>query len=399
MKKSKDHRQLGVEMDLFFIDPLVGKGFPIWLPNGVALKNKIRDFIIEQEKKYKFELVETPVIGSIELYKTSGHYDHYKENIFPSMKLDENEEFVLRPMACPHHIMIYKHRLRSYKNLPLRLAEQVYQFRYESSGGLLGLERVRAMNLTDSHIFLRDDQIEQEIENAFNIVKSTLDKFNINIEYIELALHDSKDKEKYHQDDEKWRLAEQSLKNFLENKNIKYVSKVGEAAFYGPKIDIQIKTKLNHTITLSTIQLDFLLPEKFDIFYVDKHLNKKRPIMIHRGLIGTYERFISVLLEQTQGDFPLWLAPIQVAVIPISKEQLKYAKEVYQTLLNNNIRAILDDSEERLSNKIRLLNERKIKIQLIIGKNEEEENKVTYRLLGKTASKTVNLKDILNLFK
>ncbi|BDV02229.1 MAG: hypothetical protein HPAVJP_1180 [Candidatus Hepatoplasma vulgare] len=399
MEKNKDHRQLGIEMDLFFIDPFVGKGFPIWLPNGLILKNKIRDFIIEQEKKYNFELVETPVIGSVELYKKSGHYDHYKENIFPIMKLDEGEEFVLRPMACPHHIMIYKHKLRSYKNLPIRLAEQVYQFRYESSGGLLGLERVRAMNLTDSHIFLRDDQIEQEIENAFNIVKSTLEKFNINIDYIELALHDPKDKEKYHQDDEKWRLAEQSLKNFLENKNIKYISKIGEAAFYGPKIDIQIKTKLNHIITLSTIQLDFVLPEKFDIFYVDKNLNKKRPIMIHRGLIGTYERFISVLLEQTQGDFPLWLAPIQVAVVPVSKYQSNYANEIYNSLIDNNIRAILDDTEERLSNKIRILNERKVKIQLIVGENEERDGKVSCRLLGKKANKIVVLKDILNLFK
>lgn len=395
----KDHREIASQMELFFIDPLVGKGFPMWLPNGTKLKNVIKDFIIKQEEKFKFLLVETPNLGSVDLYKASGHYSHYKENIFPEMKLDSNESFVLRPMACPHHIMIYKSKPRSYRELPLRLAEQVYQYRYEPSGSLLGLERVRSMNLTDSHIFLREDQIEQEIENAYNIVKSTLDRFNIKIDFIELALHDPKDKEKYYDDQEQWRISEQGLRNFLEKRGIKYISRTGEAAFYGPKIDIQIKTRLNHTITLSTIQLDFTLPKKFDLYYIDKYQNKKVPIMIHRGLIGTYERFISVLLEQTQGNLPLWLAPVQFVIIPISKNQLDYANEIFDSLKKHGARVILDDSDERLANKIRHHNERKVKIQLIVGEKEQKSKKISYRIFGKNENKIATLNEILTLLK
>ncbi len=399
-RESRDHRKIGKNLDLFFIDQTAGKGLPIWLPNGVALKHTIRDFIIKQENKQDYWQVETPVIGSSELYKTSGHYYHYKEGMFPEMINQEKEEFILRPMACPHHVLVYKQKPRSYRELPIRIAEQVMQYRYEASGALIGLERVRAMELTDGHLFLREDQLANEIELAYELIESTLKKFNIEIDHIELALHDPNDKEKYHGDSEMWAKSEKILKDFLDNKGIEYNAKEGEAAFYGPKIDIQIKTALGHIITVSTVQLDFLLPERFDINYINKDNEKVRPIMIHRGHIGTYERFISVLLEQTKGDLPMWLAPVQAVIFPVNNDvHLEYANNLYKKLKDNGVRVKIDDRNERLSYKVREAQTSKIKTQIIIGDDEVKNNTVSYRFYGSEETTTISIDEILNIYK
>ncbi|BDU67705.1 MAG: hypothetical protein TYPL_3580 [Candidatus Tyloplasma litorale] len=399
-REQRDHRRVGKNLNLFFIDETVGKGLPIWLENGVLLKKQIKDYIWKQEEKYGSSQIETPVLGSINLYKTSGHYYHYKDNMFPQMKIEENENFMLRPMACPHHVLVYKRKPRSYKELPIRLAENVKQYRYEHSGSLIGLERVRAMELTDSHIFLREDQLKNELKKGFNLIQETLNKFNIEIDYIELALHDSKNLEKYHGDKKLWSKSEKILKEFLNEIKIKYVEMKGEAAFYGPKIDIQIKTALCHQITVSTIQLDFMLPERFNLKYINAKKEKIQPIMIHRGLIGTYERFISILLEQTKGDLPMWLSPQQAIIIPLNNNvHLEYANKVLSILKNNNVRAKIDCSEERLSNKIRIHQMAKVKTQIIIGDNEVKNNLISYRFFGSEETKTINLSEITNIYK
>ncbi len=399
-RQERDHRKVAKDLDLFMIDDLSGKGMPIWLENGVLLKRQIQDYIWKQEKKYGSQQIETPVLGLIDLYKTSGHYDHYKENMFPEMKIEENETFMLRPMACPHHVLVYKRKPKSYNDLPIRISENVKQYRYEHSGALIGLERVRAMELTDSHIFLREDQLKDEIIKGFSLIEETLNKFDIEIDYIELALHDPSNKEKYHGDKKLWLKSEKILKEFLDEKKIKYKEMKGEAAFYGPKVDVQIKTALGHIITVSTIQLDFLLPERFKLTYKNSKQELIRPIMIHRGLIGTYERFISVLLEQTKGNFPMWLAPRQAVIIPINnKSHGKYANVIYQKLLDENVRVKIDDSDERLSNKIRIHQQAKVKTQIIIGDEEMNNNKVTYRFYGEEESNTVTISELISLYK
>ncbi len=399
-REQRDHRKVGEALDLFYIDQTIGKGLPIWLENGVQLKRQIKDYIWKQEEKYGSSQIETPVLGSIDLYKTSGHYDHYKDGMFPDMINQEGENIILRPMACPHHVMVYKRKPRSFRDLPVRIAENVKQYRYEHSGALIGLERVRAMELTDSHIFLREDQLKSELERGFDLIVETLKEFNIEIDYIELALHDPSNGEKYHGDKELWQKSELILKEFLDKKNVKYVAMEGEAAFYGPKIDVQIKTALGHQITVSTIQLDFLLPERFELSYIDSEQNKIQPIMIHRGLIGTYERFISVLLEQTKGNLPMWLAPQQAVIIPVNNEAHgEYANEILNLLKENGVRVKLDDSEERLGNKIRIHQTSKVKTQLVIGDDEVNNRNVTYRFYGQEETHTVSIDEIVNIYK
>lgn len=399
-RESRDHRKLGKELEIFMIDEAIGKGLPVWLPNGVALKTKIKEFILKQEAMYDYMQIETTAIASKTLFQTSGHYDHYKDSMFPEMVIEENETFMLRPMSCPQHIIVYKHKPRSYRDLPFRLAEQVKQYRFEASGALIGLERVRSMELTDSHIFIREDQIKDEMKKVMELVQTTLDKFEVKIDYIELALFDPNNLEKYHGDIEMWKIAETKLREFLNEMNINFVEKIGEAAFYGPKIDIQIKTALGHTITVSTIQLDFLLPEKFNLNYIDSNNEKVKPILIHRGLIGTYERFISILLEQNKGVFPMWLAPQQAVVIPVNNEKHgEYAKEIYNHLKNNDIRVKLDSTEERLSNKIRIHQSSKVKSQLIIGDEEIENKNISIRMYGEENTKTLSLEELVKLYK
>ncbi len=399
--ESRDHRKIGEALDLFFIDDLIGKGLPVWLPNGVALKRQIQKFILEQERKNGFLQVQTPNIGSLDLFIASGHYSHYNESIFPYMENKEHEKFLLRPMSCPMHVRVFKRKPRSYKELPIRIAEQVMMYRYEASGALLGLERTRAMELTDSHIFLAEDQLRDELSMMYSMIAETLEKFDIKIEYVELALHDPKDTKKYHGDPKMWERAENMLRDYLDKEKIEYVEKSGEAAFYGPKIDIQIRTAIGHLITVSTLQLDFYLPEKLHVEYIDKNNEKKSPIMVHRGFIGTYERFISVLLEQTKGNLPMWLAPQQAVVIPINnKFHHDYATEIYQKLFDNEVRVHLDDSDERLNNKIRQAQTKKIKVQIFIGDKEVKDKTVSYRFYGEEETKVANsFEELLKLFQ
>jgi len=399
--KQRDHRKLGKELKIYTIIPEAGQGLVFWLPNGVALRKVLEDYSYNIQKEDGYQFVSTPILGSRWLYETSGHWDHYRENMFPTMTTsDKTEEFVLRPMSCPHHCLIYKSELRSYKELPIRYSENVIMHRWEATGGLTGLERVRGMNLTDAHLFVRPDQIKEEVAKAYNLINKAINDLNIKVDYIELALHDSNDIEKYHNDQELWEKSENAVRDTLNNLKIKYVEAVGEAAFYGPKIDIQVKTLSGKIITFATIQLDFLLPDKFDLNYIDSDGTKKRPVMIHRGLISTYERLISILLEQTGGAFPTWLAPVQVNIIPVNNEyHLEYAKNIKNLLFKENIRVELDEREEKLGYRMRESQTNKIPFTIIIGDNEKENNTISYRKFGTNETITLSQEDFISMLK
>ncbi|AVN64237.1 MULTISPECIES: threonine--tRNA ligase [Mesoplasma] len=399
-RRSRDHRIINKTLKIFGFDHLVGPGLPLWMPNGTIVKEEIKKYLKEKEWEYDYINVTTPVIGTVELYKKSGHWDHYGEDMFQPFNggSGSDEQFILRPMNCPHHVAVYKQEQRSYRDLPLRIAEHALQHRYESSGSLTGLERVRAMELTDSHIFVRPDQVETEFKSIYKLVTEVLETFNIQIDYLSLSLRDPEDKVKYYQDDKMWDEAEAALEKVLQDLNIEYKKCIGEAAFYGPKLDIQIKTAQNHEITVSTIQLDFLLPKKFDVTYIDQNQEFKAPIMIHRGLIGTYERFIATLLEQTKGVLPLWLAPNQVEIIPVgSEENIEYATEVKKQLKKDFIRTHVDLRDERLSYKIRDAQTSKIPYQLVLGDQERKDNSVTYRQYGSEQQTTIELNEFKNM--
>ena len=389
-RKERDHRKIGKELKIFTITEETGKGLALWLPNGYTIRKTLEDYTYNLERKNGYKHVSTPVVGSKKLYEISGHWAHYQENMFPLMERD-GEEFVLRPMSCPHHMMVYKSDLRSYRDLPIRYAENVSQYRYEASGALTGIERVRGMNLTDSHIFARPDQIKDEFKSAFRLVNKAIGDLGLEIDYVELALRDA-DKGKYHDDDQLWDNAENTLREVLNELGVEYTEIKGEAAFYGPKVDIQVRTALNHIITMSTIQLDFLLPERFDLTYIAEGGVKERPVVIHRGLISTYERLISILLEQYKGAFPTWLAPVQVKVIPVSLDvHCDYSREVYNLLFNEDVRVEQDLREEKLGYKIREAQTNKIPYQLVIGDKEKANRSVTYRKFGSQDQVTVSL--------
>ncbi len=394
--KQRDHRKIGQALKLYSIIPEAGQGLVFWLPNGTELKRQLENYAYQIQNEDGYEFVSTPVVGSRWLYETSGHWEHYKEGMFPVMSSDEGEELVLRPMSCPHHCLIYKSELRSYKDLPIRLSENVLQHRWEASGGLTGLERVRAMNLTDAHLFVRPDQMQDEIAKAYNLVAKAIKDLKIEIDYVELALHDKNDLEKYHNDEELWQKAENSVRDTLNKLGINYKEMVGEAAFYGPKIDIQVKTITGKIITFATIQLDFLLPERFDLSYVDATGQKQRPVMIHRGLISTYERLIAILLEQNMGAFPTWLAPVQVYNIPVKCEyHLEYAKEIENILKENNIRVKLDAREEKLSYKMREAQTKKVPFTLILGDKERAERTISFRRFGSQDTTTLTIEEFI----
>lgn len=394
-RKERDHRKIGKDMNIFTFNQLSGQGFPIWLEDGVLIKNSIKDYIKEVEPRYGFKEIQTPDLGSEELYKTSGHLAHYSDDMFNTIEAD-NERLILRPMTCPHHLLVYKHTRRSYKDLPIRYSEHAKLYRYEKSGALIGLERVRAMELTDSHIFCRRDQIEAEFKNAYALITEVMAKFDVEIDYISLSLRDPEDKEKYFDNDQMWNDAEDQLRSVLKEMKVEYTEVIGEAAFYGPKLDIQVKTVLGHEITMSTIQLDFLLPERFDISYVDEKETKVRPVLIHRGLIGTYERFISILLEQTKGDLPFWIAPRQATIIPVNNEfHLEYAKDVEKQLLAKGIRVHFDDRNERLGKKIREAQTSKTKYQIVIGDKEIEDKTINVRAYGQQDQVSMTMKEFL----
>lgn len=397
-RKERDHRKLGKQLRIFHLDRDAGQGLAMWLPNGYTIRKVLEDYVYDLERKAGYLHVSTPVLGTKKLYQISGHFDHYEEHMFPVMERD-GESFVLRPMSCPHHMIIYNSELRSYRDLPIRLAEIVTMHRYEASGALTGLERVRAMTLTDSHIFVREDQIKQEVLAAYNLILRAIDDLGLEIDYVELALRDE-EKGKFHDDDEKWDYAESVMKALLDEENISYREVKGEAAFYGPKIDIQVRTAMDHVITMSTVQLDFLLPERFDLTYIGQDGAKHRPVVIHRGLVSTWERLMSILLEQYKGAFPLWLAPIQMQLIPVNSEAHgEYANTLHKYFIDKGFRSSIDAREEKLGYRIREGQTQKIPYQLVIGDNEVDTNTVTYRRYGEKAQKTVSLDEFVMLMQ
>ena len=397
-RKERDHRKLGKELRIFELSNDAGQGLALWLSNGYTVRKILEDYVYKLEKKAGYLHVSTPVLGTKKLYEISGHWDHYRDNMFPVMERD-GETFVLRPMSCPHHMIVYKSDLRSYRDLPIRYAEIVTQHRYEASGALSGLERVRAMTLTDAHLFVRKDQIKKEVLDAYNLILQAIDDLGLEIEYVELALRD-KEKGKFHDNDELWDLAEQMMKELLDEEGIEYTAMTGEAAFYGPKIDIQVRTAMGHVITMSTVQLDFLLPERFDLTYIGQDGEKHRPVVIHRGLISTWERLMSILLEQYKGAFPTWLAPTQIRVIPVSLDNHDaYAKKINDLFIDYNLRSELDMREEKLGYKIRAAQTEKIPYQIVVGDDEVANETVTYRKYGEKEQITVPIKDFVDLIQ
>ncbi|WP_031489068.1 threonine--tRNA ligase [Ureaplasma canigenitalium] len=399
-RKERDHRKIGKELELFTFNNLAGQGLPIWLPHGTIIKKQVEDFINHLQDQYDFERVMTPILGSIDLYKKSGHWEHYQENIFKPIEFD-NEQLILRPMTCPHHILVYQNNYHSYKSLPLRLCEHSILHRYEHSGGLTGFERVREMILEDCHVFLTIDQIKQEVSNAYQMICKAHEGLNIKIHEVHLSLNDEDDTEKFHKDPEMWNRAQDTLIKLLDELKINYKIMKGEAAFYGPKIDFQVKTALNRIITISTIQLDFLLPKKFELRYIDSNNEQKTPVMIHIGIIGTYERFLAIFLEQTKGILPLWLTPRQVVVIPVNNN-LHFDKsfEITKLLKKNGIRCFLDDRDERLGKKIREAQISKVAYQIVIGDEELQlKDAVTYRKYGSINQQTMKTDEFISMLK
>ena len=397
--KERDHRKLGKDLGIFMMSDLVGRGLPLWLPNGYTLWRTIQNYITEKEVSHGYQHVHTPDLGSVELYKTSGHWDHYKDDMFPAMELDE-EAYVLRPMNCPHHMVIYGNRLHSYRDLPIRIAEIANDFRYEAAGAVKGIERARSFTQNDSHIFCTKKQIEEEFKGVLNLILEVYKDFHITDTKFRLSLRDKNDKEKYFDDDEMWNSAETALRKVLTDLKVDFIEAEGEAAFYGPKLDILIKPAVGNEVALSTIQLDFLLPRRFNLTYIAENGEKETPVVIHRAVLGSLDRFIAFLLEETKGNLPLWLAPIGVEVIPVSSEHhLEYAKNVYQRLLAEGIKVELDSRNEKLGYRLREAQTRKIKYTLILGDNEKLDRTVSYRLHGEKDTTTVSIDEFVKLLK
>ena len=387
--KERDHRKIGKDLSIFMTSDLVGKGMPLWLPNGAIIRKQLENYIYEKERKMGYLHVYTPCVGTTELYKTSGHWDHYKENMFPMMKVDD-EEFVLRPMNCPHHMLIYANDLHSYRDLPIRIGEFATDFRYEASGAVKGLERVRCMCQNDAHLFVTPEQIKEEFKKVVSLILDVYKDFGFKNYSFRLSLRDPEDKEKYFDDDEMWNTAEDKLREVLNEYGCSYKEAIGEAAFYGPKLDVEVKPAVGPEVTLSTCQLDFLLPRRFDLSYIDKDGSKKTPVVIHRAIFGTFDRFTAFLMEETKGAFPLWLCPTEVNIIPVNNDyHLEYAKEVYKDLDDMNIRVNLDDRNEKLSYKMRESQTKKNPITLILGDKEVESSTISYRKFGSTETYTL----------
>lgn len=387
--KERDHRKIGKDLSIFMTSDLVGKGMPLWLPNGAIIRKQLENYIYEKERKMGYLHVYTPCVGTTELYKTSGHWDHYKENMFPMMKVDD-EEFVLRPMNCPHHMLIYANDLHSYRDLPIRIGEFATDFRYEASGAVKGLERVRCMCQNDAHLFVTPEQIKEEFKKVVSLILDVYKDFGFKNYSFRLSLRDPEDKEKYFDDDEMWNTAEDKLREVLNEYGCSYKEAIGEAAFYGPKLDVEVKPAVGPEVTLSTCQLDFLLPRRFDLSYIDKDGSKKTPVVIHRAIFGTFDRFTAFLMEETKGAFPLWLCPTEVNIIPVNNDyHLEYAKEVYKDIDDMNIRVNLDDRNEKLSYKMRESQTKKNPITLILGDKEVESNTISYRKFGSTETYTL----------
>ncbi|PAD39028.1 threonine--tRNA ligase [Terribacillus sp. 7520-G] len=390
--KERDHRKLGKELELFTVNQKVGQGLPLWLPKGATIRRTIERYIVDLEEKLGYDHVYTPVLGSVDLYKTSGHWDHYKDDMFPPMEMD-NEDLVLRPMNCPHHMMVYKNELHSYRSLPIRIAELGTMHRHEMSGALAGLQRVRAMTLNDAHIFARPDQLKDEFIRVVQLVQAVYKDFGIEDYSFRLSYRDPEDKEKYVDNDAMWDKAQAMLKETMEDLELDYVEAEGEAAFYGPKLDVQVKTALGKDETLSTVQLDFHLPERFDLTYIGEDGKEHRPVVIHRGVVSTMERFVAFLIEEYKGAFPTWLAPVQAKIIPVSPEaHLAYARQVEDALRMEGIRVQVDEREEKIGYKIREAQVQKIPFQIVVGDQEASDQAVNIRRYGEKQSETKDLK-------
>lgn len=396
-RKERDHRRLGKELELFTVSQKVGQGLPIWLPNGATIRRIVERYIVDLEEKLGYNHVYTPVLGSAELYKTSGHYDHYQDDMFPSMKM-ENEELFLRPMNCPHHMMVYKNQLYSYRNLPVRIAELGMMHRYEMSGALAGLQRVRGMTLNDAHIFCRPDQLKDEFVRVVELIKQVYKDFAIEDYYFRLSYRDPEDTEKYIDNDEMWETAQGVLKETMDELELPYVEAIGEAAFYGPKLDVQVKTALGHDETLSTVQLDYQVAERFDLSYIGEDGKHHRPVVIHRGVVSTMERFVAYLIEEYKGAFPTWLAPVQVQVIPVSPTvHLDYANDVADKLQREGIRVEVDVRDEKIGYKIREAQTKKIPFALVIGDKEMEAGSVNVRRYGEKKTESLPFEEFLQV--
>jgi len=388
--KERDHRKLGKELGIFAINQLVGQGLPLWLPKGATVRRTIERYIVDKEISLGYDHVYTPVLANVDLYKTSGHWDHYHEDMYPPMDMGDGEELVLRPMNCPHHMMVYKNSKHSYRELPIRIAELGTMHRFEMSGALSGLQRVRGMTLNDAHIFVRPDQIKDEFKRVVKLIMEVYKDFNITDFSFRLSYRDPEDTKKYFDDDEMWEKAQSMLKSAMDDLGLDYFEAEGEAAFYGPKLDVQVKTAIGKEETLSTVQLDFLLPERFDLTYVGEDGKPHRPVVIHRGVVSTMERFVAYLLEEYKGAFPTWLAPVQVQVIPVSPEiHFDYAKFVQEELKKAGIRVELDARNEKMGYKIREAQVQKIPYMLVVGDKEVEEKAVNVRKYGEQKSETM----------
>lgn len=395
--KERDHRKLGKELGIFMFADIVGKGLPMWLPNGFTVRRLLSDYIMNKELELGYEHVMTPSLGNVKLYKKSGHWAHYKDDMFPAMELDD-EAYVLRPMNCPHHMVMYKSTLHSYRDLPVRIAEIANDFRFEASGALTGIERARAFTQNDSHIFCRPDQIAQEFKNVAHLILDVYKDFGFKDYSFRLSLRDKNNKEKYFGNDELWEKSENELREVLKEMDVEFYEAEGEAAFYGPKLDVQVKSALGHDVTLSTIQLDYQLPERFELTYVDENGDKVRPVVIHRAILGSLDRFVAFLLEETKGNLPLWLAPTQVQVIPVKlKYHDEYAKEVVAKLRKAHFRVNNDNRDEKLGYRIREAQLKKIPYQLVLGDNERDNGTVTYRKHGEKKQTTVTFEEFVEL--
>ncbi|MBS2126255.1 threonine--tRNA ligase ['Fragaria x ananassa' phyllody phytoplasma] len=399
-RKERDHKKLNKELDFFMFSKEVGLGLPFWLPKGATLRRLVERYIVDKELSYEYHHVYTPIMADIDLYEISGHLQHYAENMFPVMQFDNGEKLVLRPMNCPHHMIIYKKIPRSYKELPLRIAELGMMHRFEKSGAVSGLQRVRGMTLNDAHVFVRPDQIKTEIKKIINLILEVYRDFNIVNYEFRLSYRDPQDKNKYFNDDLMWQNSEKILKEIIEELHLPFKEAVGEAAFYGPKLDVQVLTALGNEETLSTIQLDFLLPQKFDLTFIGTDNKHYRPVVIHRAVVSTIERFLSHLLEENKGVFPLWLAPVQVLLIPVScLVHLEFTQKIKDMLLSEGLRVELNNKETTLGYKIREAQKLKIPYQIVIGDREIEQDVITFRQYGKITQIEMKIKDFIVVLK
>ena len=397
--KERDHRKIGKDLEIFMTSPLVGAGMPLWLPNGSIVRKQLENYIYRKEQALGYQHVYTPCVGTKQLYVTSGHWDHYQKNMFPLMKVDD-EEFVLRPMNCPHHMLVYKNKLHSYRDLPVRIGEFATDFRYEASGAVKGLERVRCMCQNDAHLFVRPDQIGEEFKKVVALILDVYKDFGIKDYKFRLSLRDKEDKEKYFNDDQMWDNAENKLREVLNELGVDYFEAKGEAAFYGPKLDVEVKPAVGPEVTLSTCQLDFLLPRRFELNYVDSNGEKQVPVVIHRAIFGTFDRFTAFIIEETKGAFPLWLAPEQVIIVPVNSEiHSNYAYKVKEEFVKAGFRVEVDDRNEKLGYRIREAQLKKIPVQIVVGDGEMNEGAVNIRRYGQQGNTSMKLEDAIKSFK